>query len=133
MPSLALLFHLVEVLAAGDLAPVSLAAAELAAGWCDYLEAHSRRIYAAAFDGDIEPAERLAERITQSLPNPFTYRQVAQKGWAGLTGTEDVRRAVGILEDHDWVRVVESPPDPAKGGRPSECVWVNPGIQGGGS
>jgi putative DNA primase/helicase len=128
MPSLALLFHLIRVVDKTDktpFGPVSLLAAREAAAWCDYLEQHARRIYQAAFDGDPEPAQRLAERIKSSVPNPFTVREVVQKGWSGLNTTEDVERAVTMLEEHDWVRRVELPPGP-QGGRPSVEVYINP-------
>ena len=42
---------------------------------------------------------------------------------------EDVRRAVGILEDRNWVKVVTDPAGPS-GGRPSEKVWINPAVLG---
>jgi putative DNA primase/helicase len=126
MPSLSLIFHLVATCAEPQIPPVSLRAAELAAAWCQLLEAHARRIYQAAADGDPEDAIRLAEKIQQSLPNPCTYRQIAQKGWAGLSTVEEVRKAVGILEDRGVVKVVEVPTDSLRGGRPSEKIWFNP-------
>ena len=91
---------------AESLAPVTLEAAMSAAAWCELLEAHAKRIYQAASDGDPDDAIRLAERIKESLPNPFTYRIVAKKGGAGLTTSEEVRKAVDILEDRGWVRVL---------------------------
>jgi len=134
MPSLALLLHLVDLVDTDPSrpirkGPVSLAAARRAAEWCDFLEEHARRIYQSALDGDPEAAVHLSERIKQSLPSPFTYRQVVQKGWAGLSTTEDVKRAVGILEDRGWVKVVEEQAGP-QGGRPSTQVWINPGLLG---
>jgi putative DNA primase/helicase len=129
MPSLALIFHLAENYRATQLDPVSLEAAQMAVTWCDYLEAHARRVYLLCADGDISAAENLAERIKSSLPNPFTCSQVAQKGWTGLSSTEDARRAVGILEDRGWVKTVEIPSsDPRGRGRPSEKVYINPKV-----
>ncbi len=127
MASLALIFHLVENCHAWQIEGVSLEAAQMAAAWCDYLEAHARRVYLLCADGDISAASTLAERIKGSLTNPFTFRQVAQKGWSGISSVEDARKAVGILEDRGWVKVVEvAPEQPTKGGRPSEKVWINP-------
>src|SRR5262249_24898566 len=86
MPSLALLFHLTEILdpqGPGGRREVSLAAARLAAGWCDFLEAHARRIYQNAVDGDSQPAQALAERLNVFGPGPFTARAVLLKGWSG--------------------------------------------------
>jgi hypothetical protein len=125
MPSLALLFHLVEVVDGQAAGPVSLHSAEMAAAWCDYLEAHARRIYQGSLDGDAEPARRLADRIRKgAVPNPFCVRQIVQHGWSGLDSTEDVDRAVAVLASHDWVRVVETPTR----GRPRTGVFVNPRV-----
>ena len=133
MPSLSLIFHLVEHCGRQELGPVSLDAAEAATAWCDVLEAHARRVYLSCADGDISVAVSLAERIKESLPNPFTFRQVAQKGWTGLGSVDDARKAVGILEDRGWVKIVEvSSQDAARGGRPSEQVWINPKMRCGG-
>ena len=128
MPSLALLLHVVASVGKLRIGPVTVEAAEAAAAWCEVLESHARRVYQSAVEGDPEAAARLAERIKRPLPNPFTYRQVANKGWAGLDDVDSVRKAVGVLEDRGWVKVVVRPPGP-QGGRPSEEVWVNPSIQ----
>jgi putative DNA primase/helicase len=125
MPSLALIFQLVERADKPVLGLVPREAAMAAAAWCELLEAHARRIYQAASEGNPESAMLLAERIKQSLPNPFRCRDVAKKGWTGLTTSEEVRHAVGILDDRDWVKVIDVPPG-EQGGRPGELVWINP-------
>ena len=123
MPSLALLFHLIEVVDGQATGPVTLRSAEMAAAWCDYLEAHARRIYQASLDGDTEPARRLADRIRKgSVTSPFNAREVAQHGWSGLNSSEEVDRAVAVLGRHDWVKTVELPTR----GRPRTLVFINP-------
>lgn len=123
MPSLALLFHLIEVAGGGPPGPVTFGAAQLAAGWCDFLEQHARRIYEASVSGDPEPASRLAERIRRkSLPDPFTARMVAEHNWSGLATQEEVDHAVATLERLHWVRSVTLP----TGGRSQTWVFVNP-------
>jgi putative DNA primase/helicase len=129
MPSLALIFHLIEQCHGFRLEPVSLRSAMCAAAWCEFLEAHAKRIYQGALDGDPSEAIRLAERIWDSLPNPFTIRDVQRKGWSGLTGNEEIRRAIGLLEDRGWVAMVEIPTT-SKGGRPTEQFWVHPKLLG---
>jgi hypothetical protein len=127
-PSLALLFHLVEKVGGkGHIGPVSLEATKLASRWCELLEAHARRLYIAAQDGDPEGPTNLADRITGTLPNPFTLRDIQRKGWSGLTSIEEVRRAVGILEDRGWVHAANVTHG-EKGGRPVEVFWVNPAL-----
>jgi hypothetical protein len=127
MPTLALLFHLIEAVDGGAGGPVGLGAARRAAAWCDFLEAHVRRVYQAGFDGDPDPARRLADRVRRgSLPDRFTARQVVQHGWSGLDTTEAVDRAVATLERLGWVRCVEIP----TGSRPATWVFVNPRVMG---
>ena len=103
MPSLALLFHLIEVVSGSASGPVSLTSARRSAAWCQYLEEHARRIYQAAFDGDPEPAQRLAERLKSSLQSPFKARDVWKKvgrDW------QPRKRSIGpsrLLEEHGWL------------------------------
>jgi putative DNA primase/helicase len=130
MPTLALLFHLVEVVSSRACpGPIPRTSALAAAAWCEYLEAHARRVYQGALDGDPETAERLARRIRSgALPNPFRARDVVRKGWAGLDRVEVVERTLLVLEDRNWVQGVESLPSPM-GGRPTVDYWINPAIQ----
>jgi hypothetical protein len=130
MPSLALLFHLVDLVDTDRdepirKGPVSLAAARMAAAWCDFLEEHARRIYQSGSDGDMGPARTLAERIAESLPNPFRARQVLRKCWTGLTTPDEVDRALGILEEHGWVCPVKVSSG-EKGGAPTVEYHINP-------
>lgn len=122
MLSLALLFHLSND-SEGD---VSREATERAISWCAFLEAHAHRVYHAASEADTETAGRLAERIRQSLPNPFTLRDVYRKGWAGLTTPEEAEKAVNLLEGRDWIKGVLTKPDGA--GRPTVQYWVHPDL-----
>jgi hypothetical protein len=127
-PSLALLFHLIECAGArGKIGPVSLEAAELAGSWCAFLESHARRVYVSAQDGDPEGPTNLGDRIIGALPNPFTIRDIQRKGWSGLTSQEEIRRAVGILEDRQWVQPALTAAN-AQGGRPTEVFWINPAL-----
>jgi hypothetical protein len=130
MPSLAELSHLVDVVDGATSGPVLLDSARRAAAWCDYLEEHARRIYQAAFEGDVEPAQRLAEKIKSGVPNPFKVWEIVKKGWSGLDTTAAVERAVALLEEHHWVVREEVPPGPA-GGAPSTRFHINPKVLGG--
>ena len=124
MPSLALLFHLLDVMDGTSRGPVALDSARRAAGWCGYLEEHARRIYQAAFDSDPEPAQRLAKRLPDRLPNPFTSRDVQRKGWKLLLTHDEIHRALGLLEEHGWVYTDEVPSN-ALGGRPTTYYHKN--------
>ncbi|MGM0653578.1 MAG: DUF3987 domain-containing protein, partial [Bacillota bacterium] len=45
MPSLALIDHIATIADKGNEGPITINSARRAAGWCDYLESHARRIY----------------------------------------------------------------------------------------
>ena len=59
------------------------------------------------------------------MPESFTPRQIAVKGWAGLTTPDAVRKAADLLTDYDWLRKDTAAPG-ATGGRPSERYSINP-------
>ena len=75
MPSLALIFHCIDLADGKPPGPVTERAARLAVDWCQYLESHARRIYAMAESPEHEAAVKLAEKIkAKVLPNPFTCK-----------------------------------------------------------
>src|SRR5258707_12787666 len=75
MPSLALIFQLIDAVDTGTRGPVARAAAERATAWCTYLAAHARRLYAMLTDAARVAAAVLATKITHGrLPSPFTAR-----------------------------------------------------------
>lgn len=126
MPSLALLFHLIEAVDGKTIGPVSKQAAELAAAWCDFLEAHARRIYQGVTQHTLFSARQLADRIkARKLPSPFTPHNVYHNSWTGLFTPEDVIAAAEILEDLHWLRS-EKIPAGSRGGRPRFHYYINP-------
>jgi putative DNA primase/helicase len=123
MPSLALLLHLVECVGRDELGPVSLAAAELAADWCDYLELHARKIYAAELGTDLAAAHLLAAKIRNGeIHDGITVRDVYRAGWSGLKTPEVTFGGLSVLEKHGWLRIVV----PKGTGRPSQVIRINP-------
>jgi hypothetical protein len=120
MPSLALILQLAE-----ERGPVSIGAARLAIRWCEFLEAHARRIYSVVISRTETAAALLLKRIQASkLADAFTLRDVCRNGWAGLTDAEDVTDALELLEDYGWVRGVEV----RTGGRPKIVYEINPAV-----
>jgi putative DNA primase/helicase len=126
MPSLALLFHLIAGADSSQGSAVSAQAAMMASEWCEYLEAHARRIYGMAGDGATDGAELIATRFGQ-LPNPFTAREVSRKCWTGLTDRADVESAIARLEDRGWIRPQS---DNSDNGRPTVRFWKHPAKRG---
>jgi len=104
MPSLALIFHLIDVADGKENGAVSERAALLSVEWCKYLEAHARRIYAMAENPKHEAAVRLSEKITaKKLNSPFTVRDIQQKGWYGLKDNNEIKAACDILMNENWL------------------------------
>lgn len=120
MPSLALIINEVEQ---GNCKDVTGRSAGKAAAWCAYLESHALRIYGGA----VEPAAQGAETILlrrDKLPSVFKAKMVQQKGWAGLSDSEQVMAALRELEECGYLRRVEIP----TGGRPSISYMWRPNI-----
>jgi putative DNA primase/helicase len=136
MPSLALLFQLANPEPWGPDWPlhrqVSMSAAQRAVAWCEYLEAHARRVYQSVTRRTQSGASRLARHINGGrLKDPFTVYQVKRQGWGGLRENKDIGEALTLLEELGWVRAVPRPSS-AYGGKPTVEYYVNPqlGLQG---
>jgi putative DNA primase/helicase len=128
MPSLALIFHLIDVVDRGVSEPVSRAAAEQAAAWCAYLEAHARRLYATVTEPTRVAAALLARKLTRRrLPSPFTARDVYRNAWTGLAEPRVVRGALEVLNELGWIR--SDHVQAVDGGRPTVRFHMNPGVR----
>ena len=90
MPSLALLFHLVDVVDGAPSGPVSAEAARLAAAWCDFLEEHARRVYDCVTTPDLE-APRPWPRSSRPAPCPARSPSATCTAGAGRTWTTGTR------------------------------------------
>lgn len=128
MPSLALIFYLVETLGAEEkLSQVDKESVLRAIQWCNYLETHARRLYASSQDHSLESARELLKRIKKGdLSDGFTIRSVYNaRHWTKLDKSEKVKGAVEVLEECGWVRTIKS-----KGiGASSTKVYVHPQIR----
>ena len=125
MPSLALIFHLINVADERHTGPVTLQAAEMAVGWCELLAAHARRVYGMVIGSRIPAALQLARKLSQgALGARFTLRDVYRKEWGLLDTRERAEAACQELIQLYWLREVS----PARGvlnGRPSTQYQVN--------
>ncbi len=124
VPSLALLFALAD----GETDAVSLAHAQQAAAFCDYLESHAGRIYSMLVSQDRQAASELGRRILRGWRRQegmFSVREVYQNDWHGLTAPDAVRRALSVLEDAGWVRLTDRKQNT---GRPTETYLINPAL-----
>ena len=130
MPSLALIFHLVEA-AAGEVelaSSVSLAAARKAADWCGFLEQHAYRIYGMALNANSQIANIILKKIREGkLKNPFAVRDIYRKQWTGLQSPELCAKPLEMLVEFGWLqRFVQSPS--VAGGRPTAYYYAHPSI-----
>jgi hypothetical protein len=107
MPSLALIFQLIEFVDGSDEGgAVGLRAALQAASWCEYLETHARSLYASAQNPAMEGARALLERIRKGdVSDGDSSRSVYRRHWAKLSTPEEVSGACTVLEEFGWLRV----------------------------
>ena len=143
MPSLALIFYLVDVAKAlldgkeidalGD-CRIPLGYAELAARWCDYLESHARRIYQLGFSASAVAAERLLDKLADDelkvpVPNEFSSRDIYTRNWALLDSSALAEAAIDELVDAGWIRELRDQrnnqkPQTSSSGRPLGKIFV---------
>ncbi len=129
MPSLALIFHLIEIAdGTAQPGPVSLRAAELAAAWCDYLESHARRIYGLVTNATKQAAATLAGKIRKrKLNDGFTVRDVYRQNWHLLTDRDTAQNACDELIGEGWLREQITPA--AFGQREKIAYLINPRLR----
>ncbi|MCX4192579.1 YfjI family protein [Methylophaga sp. OBS1] len=129
MPSLAMIFHCIELADGKVTGDISASSAELAVEWCNYLESHARRIYAMAESPEHEAAMTLSKKIIQKLlPDRFTAKTVYDKQWHGLKDRQQVEAACEILMDENWLSV-EIRTIGKMGGRPPLPEYsINPAV-----
>ena len=128
MPSLALLFHLVDVLGGKPSGPVSLGAAQLAAGWCAFLEQHALKLYAPEVSAHVRAALALAGKIEEgALQHGTAVRDIYRRGWEGLKAQQEVMQGFEVLAEYHWARTEEK----STGGRPSLIVHLHPELREG--
>ena len=129
MPSLALIFHLLDIADSNKIGDISLLAATQAAQWCEYLESHARRIYGMAEDITARAAGSLSKKIKAGkLEDNFTAREVHRKGWELLTEIEIVNEALTDLVEANWLRKISIIPT-EKGGRKTIKYQINPDLK----
>jgi hypothetical protein len=126
MPSLALIYHLVDVVdGTTPPGPVSVRAAEMSAGMCEYLESHALRIYSGGTSPGMESAREIIRRIQKGdIKDGSTIREIWRPQWSRLTTSEEVQAGLEILQLYEWLTVKTA----KTGGRPTQTVNLNPRI-----
>jgi len=124
VPALALLLHIVD----GGVGPVSLSATLRALNLAEYFASHARRLHASGRRLAVRGARSILGKLRDGeLPNPFTARDIHQRGWSGLSERADVGDALDMLVAHGWL----SEADIATGGRPMTVYSLTEGVRHG--
>jgi DNA primase len=129
MPTLALIFHLIDVVDGATGKTISLQAAKSAVAFCGYLESHARRVYGLVGDIKQKSAAILAEKIKQGkLQGGFTYRDIYRQNWNLLNTKELAKAACNELIDAGWLK---TEPQVKEGvGRPAlPAHHINPKVK----
>lgn len=127
MPSLALIFHCMEIALGKQPGPIDRANTQMAIDWCEFLEEHARRIYAMSKPADLVVATNLASKIqTGKLGARFTIRDVQRNCWQQLKKSSDIMSACRQLSDLNWLRQIHTKSQ--KGGPPKVEFLVNPEV-----
>jgi hypothetical protein len=138
MPSLALIFHLLNTSVSSvkrisgvsqeKNSVVSLYDVELAANWCDYLEAHARVVYQAEMSPGVDAAQKLSEKIKAGhIHDGEPVREIYRHQWGGLATSSQVNAGLELLERAGWVKVISQPTK----GAPITVVNLHPDLMGG--
>lgn len=111
MPSLALIFHVIELASTGNnSSQISCKNVALACAWCDYLETHAKRIYGLIIDVSSQAASILAKKIQRGkLKNGFTWRDLQRKNWTLLNNKKIAEEACETLVEMGWLKKITSP------------------------
>ena len=126
MPSLALIFHLIDVVGGQGQGPVDLEATRLAAQWCDYLEHHARKIYASELYPDLTAAHLLAGKIRAgAVVDEMHVRDIYRPQWSGLATPEAVWDGIRLLERCNMARIVQKD----TGGRQADVIQLHPSLK----
>lgn len=119
IPRLALICHLAN----NATGPVSAKALVQAFGWGDYLRSHAHRAYASLSLDNAEAARAIWRKVSKGqLPQPFTARDIRQKGWSGLSDQGRIEAGLDALTDTFRLK----PERVETGGRPSIVYRANP-------
>jgi len=90
--------------------------------WLAYLETHAKRLYSQILDPGMVAAIALSRRL-DDLPNPFTARDISQKGWTGLDQKATEKALAVLIELHHII-----PHTLQTGGRPTRLFHKNPNL-----
>lgn len=123
MPSLSLLFQIIESQAMNGKFLVGKEATKLSIRWCEYLEFHAKKVYKVASSSQMESARALAKKIREGkVTDQVKIRSIYRHHWAMLNTIDRVNSAIQELAKFNWVRV-----ETKKGSR-TQTLRINPSL-----
>jgi putative DNA primase/helicase len=125
MPSLALLFELVDMLDRNlPDSTVGLESAKRAAQWCSYLERHAQRVYLSAVQPEVQAAHELHKKlIAGKIKHETPVREIYRHHWSLLDTESKTRAGLAVLQSCNWLRIASV--QQAKGA-PSDVIRLHP-------
>ena len=131
MPSLALIFHLIEIAAGSQRKVLGVLEVAKAIHFVKFLESHARRIYGLIINVRPKSAAALAKKIKEGkVVNRFTLRDIYKSDWHLLNTPELVEDACQELEEAGWIKGEKIKPNSVSGGRPKIQYIINSKILG---
>ncbi|MEX0285097.1 MAG: YfjI family protein [Paracoccaceae bacterium] len=89
----------------------------------EYLRHHAFRAYGVAnVPQEVRAAKAIAQIIQTEQPRSFKVRDIQKRGRTGLSTASEIKAALGVLLDADWLRENRG----KSGGRPACTYMVNP-------
>lgn len=124
MPSLALIIYLIyfadNKLYGGS---IPAWAAKLAVRWCDYLEAHAKKVYGLLGELQLDSARAFIKKVQEGrIKDGDSFRDIYRHHWSNLENVKKVENAIALLSEHGWCQTQYI----SNGGAPSEIVRLNP-------
>ena len=93
----------------------------------EHMRKHAYRAYGTAKrPAEVRGAKVIADIIRSEGLRLFKVRDIQHRGRSGLTTASEVRAALNVLVDADWLRMVTE----NTGGRPNVSYAVNPKLEG---
>lgn len=124
MPTLALIFFLVSYVESKFLGNrVPKWAADLAVQWCEYLEAHAKKVYGLLGELQLDGAKAFIKKVTEGkIKDGESIRDIYRHHWSLLDSPKKVESAIALLSEHGWCQTQQV----FTGGAPSEIIRLNP-------
>jgi hypothetical protein len=130
MPALSLIFHLIDAVDEERTTrhgEITQDAVRRAIAWCDFLEAHARKVYEVELDRGVAAARALAAKIDEgALIDGATVREIYRHGWSGLKTDQAVIDGTAVLAELGWIRFETV----VSGGKPRQEIRLHPELPG---